>query len=246
MLRRILAVIVLILGVVTVCGESRLDTISMPTLSARNNRPITVYLPNGYDGESTGSDTVRYPVMYLLHGINGDEYSWLLQGDVKHLLDSLTDNRIIRPCVVVMPNTNAGKHIWGKRYKDVEDNRDLKKKGMMRNLLGYFKNRKGNFIDYFNEIEDLTYLRYRVSNLPKDRVVVGLSNGAYQAAAISNTHPGQYVWVGLLSPVIFKEQLPEVDNEWCITPELRSGHLPFLWHPFQQVTTQETYSIRAD
>jgi enterochelin esterase-like enzyme len=221
MFRRFGLVTWLIVWGATVYGQSRIDTISMPTLSALNNRPVLVYLPDGYD--NTENDTIRYPILYLLHGVNGDEYSWSRNGNIQYILDSLISHRLIRPCVVVMPNTNAGKYIWGKRYKDLEGDRDVKIKGFTRNILGYFKNRKGNFIDYFNEIEDLAYARYRVSNHPQDRIVAGLSNGAYQAVTISNTHPGRYVWVGLLSPVIFKEQLPEADEDWCITNDLPDG-----------------------
>lgn len=216
MFRFVRLVILWVLWAVAVYGESRMDTVSMPTLSAKNNRPVVFYLPDGYDV----ADTVRYPVLYLLHGVNGDEYSWMRHGDIKHIMDSLIENRIVRPCVVVMPNTNAGEYIWGKRYKGAEDNRDLKKKGMLPNLFGYFKNRKGNFMTYFNEIEDLTYSRYRVSCHPQDRIVAGLSNGALQAAMISNMHPGRYAWVGLLSPVIFNKQVPQ---EWCVTDDLPDG-----------------------
>lgn len=223
MFRFVRLVILSVLWGAAVYGESRMDTVSMPTLSAKNNRPVVFYLPDGYDEDGEGMDSVRYPVLYLLHGINGDEYSWMRHGNIKHIMDSLISNRIVRPCVVVMPNTNAGEYIWGKRYKGSEDNRDLKKKGMMRSLFGYFKNRKGNFLTYFDEIEELTYSHYKVSEEPQDRIVAGLSNGALQAAMIANMHPGRYVWVGLLSPVIFDEQVPQYDEDWCITSSLPDG-----------------------
>ncbi|MCR4664923.1 MAG: hypothetical protein K5660_06110 [Paludibacteraceae bacterium] len=225
MQRLAVVVTLLLLWTVSLCGESRMDTVSMPTMSALNNRPVVFYLPDGYDDNVTTSkgDTVRYPILYLLHGINGDEYSWSRNGDIRHLMDSLIANRVIRKCVVVMPNTNAGKYIWGKKYKDLKDNRDMKTKSLMRNLFGYVKNRKGNFIDYFGEIEALTYSRYRVSDAPTDRIVAGLSNGSYQAALLSNMHPGRYAWVGLLSPVIFRSQVPERGENWCATDELPEG-----------------------
>lgn len=218
MYRIVRVVIGFVLCAGMVYGESRMDTVSMPTLSAKNNRPVVFYLPDGYD-----SDTTYYPVLFLLHGINGDEYSWPRNGAIKNVMDSLIGHRIVRPCVVVMPNTNAGEYIWGKRYKGMEDNRDIKTRSLTRNILGYFKNRKGNFIDYFDEIVMLAYARYRVSEQAEDRIVAGLSNGSYQAATIANMHPGQYAWVGLFSPVIFGSQTPEPDEDWCITPELPEG-----------------------
>src|SRR3989338_10186553 len=38
------------------------------------NRLFTIYLPPGY------SAATRYPVLYLLHGIGGNEVSWIGQG----------------------------------------------------------------------------------------------------------------------------------------------------------------------
>ena len=105
MFRRYWLVTWLIVWGATVYSESRIDTISMPTLSALNNRPVLVYLPDGYD--NTENDTIQYPILYLLHGVNGDEYSWSRNGNIQYILDSLISHRLIRPCVVVMPNTNA-------------------------------------------------------------------------------------------------------------------------------------------
>ena len=211
-------------------GASRLDTIHMPTRSAQNDRPIVVYLPDGYqdspisETELTVVDTTRYPVLFLLHGINGDEYSWIRNGNIQTIMDSLIEHHIIRPCVVVMPNTNSGKYIWGKRYKgEKRKDRDRKVKGTMLNLLGYFKNRRGNFISYFDEIEDAVYATYRLSESPQDRAIAGLSNGSMQAATIAKMHPGQYAWVGLFSPVIFDQQLPDNGEDWCSTDELPHG-----------------------
>ena len=48
-------------------------------------RGVSVLLPGEYDG------TVKYPVMYLLHGIFGDEYS--LSGDSNNRLLEILGNQ---------------------------------------------------------------------------------------------------------------------------------------------------------
>ena len=133
---------------------------------------------------------------------------------------------MIRPCIVVMPNTNSGKYVWGKRYKqykDADKDRNVKMRSTMVNLLGYFKNRRGNFVSYFDEIETLIYERYSVSDSPMDRAVAGLSNGSMQAAIIANMHPGRFAWVGLFSPVIFDKQVPTRGEDWCRIDSLPQG-----------------------
>ena len=193
---------------VPVNAQGWLERVEMPTRSALNERPIMFYLPEDYAKD----DTTCYPVVYLLHGINGDETSWENDGNIQAKMDSLIANHIIRPCIVVMPNTNSGKYIWVKQDRS-----------LLQNLFNYFGNRKGNFMTYFSEIEQTADSLFRISPNPQDHAIAGLSNGAFQAATIANMMPGQFAWVGLFSPVIFKEQVPTVDEEWCMSSSLPHG-----------------------
>ena len=66
-----------------------------------NKRPAMVYLPPGY------SATQKYPVLYLLHGIGGNENHWTQFGKADSILDNLiADNKAV-PMIVVMPNGRA-------------------------------------------------------------------------------------------------------------------------------------------
>ena len=60
-----------------------------------------VYLPRGYDGSSR-----RFPVIYMLHGLGGDETNWLKHGDLKRTADTLE-----LPAIVVMPDGDAGFYV---------------------------------------------------------------------------------------------------------------------------------------
>jgi len=64
-------------------------------------RPATVYLPPGYSADK------KYPVLYLLHGIGGNETHWVGPGSAGVILDNLIADGKAVPMIVVMPNGRA-------------------------------------------------------------------------------------------------------------------------------------------
>jgi len=73
---------------------------------AEITKSANVYLPAGYDA------TRRYPVLYLMHGIGGNEYEWGMYNDaslVKRMMENLTAKGEIAPFIVVTPNGRSGK-----------------------------------------------------------------------------------------------------------------------------------------
>ena len=64
-------------------------------------RRVTVYTPAGY--ETSGKE---YPVLYLLHGIGGDENAWSELGRAAQILDNLIAQGKAEPMLVVMTNGN--------------------------------------------------------------------------------------------------------------------------------------------
>lgn len=100
-----------------------------------------IYLPAGYEAED---QTRRYNVLYLLHGIGGDQQEWL-QGNLAedghpiicHILDHLIAEGEIEPLIVVFPNGRssydysdrsvdfAGTNVLGFYYFDYELRYDL-------------------------------------------------------------------------------------------------------------------------
>ena len=66
-----------------------------------------VYLPYGYD------ESKQYNVLYLMHGIGGDEAEWEMTGSssrVKCIMDNLIYNGDIEPFIVVTPNGRSAKN----------------------------------------------------------------------------------------------------------------------------------------
>ena len=66
-----------------------------------NKRPAMVYTPPGY------SSARKYPVLYLLHGIGGNENHWTQFGAADRILDNLIAANKAVPMIVVMPNGRA-------------------------------------------------------------------------------------------------------------------------------------------
>ncbi len=68
-------------------------------------KPAFVYLPHGYD------ETKQYNVLYLMHGIGGNEREWGMTSNaskVKCIMDNLIAEGIIEPFIVVTPNGRSG------------------------------------------------------------------------------------------------------------------------------------------
>jgi len=92
-------------GFDTLCADiphGKVDSIVYPSKTVGTNRNATIYLPPGYSKKN------KYPVVYLLHGIGGDEYEWLRDGGKPEIiLDNLYAQGKIVPMIVVMPNGRA-------------------------------------------------------------------------------------------------------------------------------------------
>ncbi|HZK03102.1 MAG TPA: alpha/beta hydrolase-fold protein [Bacteroidaceae bacterium] len=74
-----------------------------PSSTVGTDRKITVYLPPKFDTNK------KYPVLYLLHGIGGDEKEWM-QGVPNIILDNLYADGKAADMIIVMPNGRAMKN----------------------------------------------------------------------------------------------------------------------------------------
>ena len=73
-----------------------------------NEKKANVYLPIGYDANNKSK---KYKVLYLMHGIGGDENEWGMKDDqslVKKMMDNLTVKGDIEPFIIVTPNGRSG------------------------------------------------------------------------------------------------------------------------------------------
>jgi enterochelin esterase-like enzyme len=81
--------------------SGRVERIEFDSSVVDGKRPATVYLPPGYSTDR------EYPVLYLLHGIGGNERHWTEPGLANVILDNLIADGKAEPMIVVMPNGRA-------------------------------------------------------------------------------------------------------------------------------------------
>lgn len=150
-------------------------------------RRITIYTPPGYeDGKE------KYPVLYLLHGMGGDEEAWMALGRTSQILDNLIAEGKAKPMIVVMTNGNVAQEA-----APGESSIGLQKPNFMlpHTMDGKMEE---TFKDVIKFIED----NYRVIANKSGRAIAGLSMGGYHSLHISRYYPETFDYIGLFSPAI--------------------------------------------
>ncbi|MBD5250001.1 MAG: esterase family protein [Barnesiella sp.] len=151
-------------------------------------RRMTVYTPAGYDPAGDR----RYPVLYLLHGMGGDENSWSELGRAVAILDNLIAEGKAEPMIVVMPNGNGvlaaapgetGRGMYTPRGEDSVAE------------YGVFENAFADIMDYV----DSHYLTVAEKS---GRALAGLSMGGGHSWRISMWNPDMFDYVGLFSAAV--------------------------------------------
>lgn len=82
-------------------AAGKVERVEYDSSVVSGKRPAMVYTPPGYSAER------RYPVLYLLHGIGGNETHWTTPGLADAILDNLIAAGKAEPMIVVMPHGRA-------------------------------------------------------------------------------------------------------------------------------------------
>ena len=159
-------------------------------------RRILLYLPPQYD-----STDHNFPVLYLLHGIDGNEQSWRERGRTIQQVDNLIQQGKAEPMIVVMPDANPKKLIGQ------DENTSL-----MKNLIHYHSWFHYDFERIFPAMDSFLSTRYCISSDMNKRAVAGLSAGSTQSATLAKMYEDKFKYVGLFSPFIHRKQLPSSKN----------------------------------
>ena len=150
-------------------------------------RRMTVYTPAGY--ETSGK---RYPVLYLLHGMGGDEEAWISLGRTAQILDNLIAQGKAKPMIVVMPNGNASQ----------EAAPGESSRGMVPPTMQLPKTMEGSYEQAFPEIVMFIDKNYRTIKSKSGRAIAGLSMGGFHSLHISKQYPDMFNYIGLFSAAI--------------------------------------------
>ena len=166
-----------------------------PTLGMQ--RRMTVYTPAGYE---TGNK--RYPVLYLLHGMGGDEEAWVTLGRAAQILDNLIAQGKAVPMIVVMTNGNASQEAApgesAQGFCPVSSNLP--------------KTMEGSFETAFPDVVKFVDKTYRTRKDKHSRAIAGLSMGGFHSLHISKQYPDMFDYVGLFSAAILpgKDTLSDI------------------------------------
>jgi enterochelin esterase-like enzyme len=156
--------------------HGRLEMITYESKSVGATRKMQVYTPPGYSTEK------KYPVLYLLHGIGGDETEWQRFAKPKILFDNLLAEGKVTPMIVVMPNGRAQKN-------------DRAEGDVFRSAPAFAAFEEDLFKDVIPTIE----ARYSVQADREHRALAGLSMGGGQSLNFGLAHLDTFAWVGAFS-----------------------------------------------
>nr|WP_246427420.1 alpha/beta hydrolase-fold protein [Paenibacillus phyllosphaerae] len=172
-----------------------IDVITYDSKTVGTKRHALVYTPPGFSKDNS------YPVLYLLHGIGGDEYEWFNHGRPQAILDNLHANKQIAECIVVFPN--------GRAMVNDRAEGDLFAPDKIAAFTTFEQDLLHDLIPYIET-------RYPVLTDRENRAIAGLSMGGGQSLNIGLRHLERFAWVGAFSPapntLAPAELIPHVDE----------------------------------
>ena len=151
------------------------------------DRRLTVYTPAGYE-----TSKAKYPVLYVLHGIGGDEDAWVTQGRATQILDNLIARGEAKPMIVVFTNGNIACEAAPLENAD----------GYVNPTMSLPKTMEGTFETAFPEIVKFIDGRYRTIAKKQSRAVCGLSMGGFHTLNLSINYPDMFNYSGMFSAAI--------------------------------------------
>ena len=158
-----------------------------PSATAGFDRRLTVYTPAGYE-----TSKAKYPVLYVLHGIGGDEDAWVTQGRATQILDNLIARGEAKPMIVVFTNGNIACEAAPLENAD----------GYVNPTMSLPKTMEGTFEKSFPEIVKFIDSRYRTIAKKQSRAICGLSMGGFHTLNISLNYPDMFNYSGMFSAAI--------------------------------------------
>src|SRR3954447_2198181 len=153
--------------------RGKLETVEYDSNTVGVVRKARVYTPPGYTKDK------KYPVLYLLHGIGGDENEWPRGGAPDVILDNLYADKQTVPMVVVMPNGRASKDVTAKSGF-----------GQQGPAFAAFEK------DLLTDLIPFVEKTYPVKADRESRAIAGLSMGGGQSLNFGLGNLDTFAWVG--------------------------------------------------
>jgi enterochelin esterase-like enzyme len=154
-------------------SHGKLEMVKYESKTVGATRKMNVYTPPGYSTDK------KYPVLYLLHGIGGDETEWERFCTPDVVLDNLIVDGKAAPMIIVMPNGRAQKND--------------RAEGNIFAAAPAFATFERDLLD--NVIPAIES-RYSVTANRESRALAGLSMGGGQSLNFGLAHTDTFAWIG--------------------------------------------------
>jgi enterochelin esterase-like enzyme len=157
-------------------AHGKLEMIEYDSKSVGTRRKMLVYTPPGYSRDK------KYPVLYLLHGIGGDETEWQRFTQPENMLDNLLADGKAVPMILVFPNGRAQKNDRAEG-----------------NVFAHFAAFEAFERDLLGDVIPAIESRYATLTDREHRALAGLSMGGGQTLNIGLAHVDRFAWIGAFS-----------------------------------------------
>lgn len=166
-------------------AHGSLAMIEYDSQAVGTKRKMQVYTPPGYSAKGS------YPVLYLLHGIGGDETEWQRFAQPEVLMDNLIADKKAVPMIIVMPNGRAQK--------------DDRAQGMgAAASFAHFEK------DLLGDVIPTIEARYGADKTRDKRALAGLSMGGGQSLNFGFAHLDTFAYIGGFSSAPNTKRPPDL------------------------------------
>ncbi|ETT54608.1 MULTISPECIES: alpha/beta hydrolase-fold protein [unclassified Paenibacillus] len=184
--------------------HGNVQQISYYSTTVGKSRNAMVYTPPGYTPSKT------YNVLYLLHGIGGDQNEWLNGMNPRNILDNLYSQNKLEPMIVVFPN--------GRAMADDRPIGDI-----------YAADKVAAFerfeFDLINDLIPYVDSHFPVYKNKQNRALAGLSMGGGQTLNFGLKHLDKFSWIGAFSSAPNTKSASQL----ITNPAQTASQLKLLW-----------------
>ncbi len=159
-------------------AHGKVTTVTYHSTTVGVDRQALIYTPPGYSEEK------KYNVLYLLHGIGGDEREWYNYGSPQNILDNLYAEQKLEPMIVVFPN--------GRAMVNDDATGDLFAPDKIKAFETFEYDLLRDLIPFIDS-------HYPVLTGRENRAIAGLSMGGGQALNFGLAHLDTFAYVGAFS-----------------------------------------------
>lgn len=154
-------------------AHGKLEMVEYDSKTVGSTRKMNVYTPPNYSSDK------KYPVLYLLHGIGGDETEWHRVARPELVLDNLIADQKAVPMIVAMPNGRAQKNdrAGGNPFQSAP-------------AFAVFER------DLLDDVIPAIETRYSAQADREHRALAGLSMGGGQSLNFGLAHLETFAWIG--------------------------------------------------